>query len=168
MPNPDVLQLEQLYRQIGPDLLCFFRGRIPPGVAAEDLVHDTFVRAIEGIHRLRNSVTPRAYLFGIARHMAADAHRRKRPHEALLDEPAAPHDAEDARLEPMRLAIGELPQTLRETLRLKLEHDLSYDELAEILEVPVGTIRSRLHHAVCKLREAMSDHPEGLPTRRKS
>jgi RNA polymerase sigma-70 factor (ECF subfamily) len=84
-----------------------------------------------------------------------DAHRREKPNEALVGEPAAVERAEDARLETMRLAIGDLPDVLRETLRLKLAHDLSYDELAEVMAVPIGTIRSRLHHAVRTLRGVM-------------
>jgi RNA polymerase sigma-70 factor (ECF subfamily) len=62
----------------------------------------------------------------------------------------------------MRAAITELPGPQRETLMLKLQHELSYEEIAEVLAIPVGTVRSRLHHAVLQLRQIMtgSNHDE--------
>lgn len=70
--------------------------------------------------------------------------------------PAAP---EDARLEALRLAIATLPEPQRETLLLKLHHELSYEEIAESLGIPVGTVRSRLHHALHHLRATLNPPP---------
>jgi RNA polymerase sigma-70 factor, ECF subfamily len=61
----------------------------------------------------------------------------------------------DERLGEMRQAMAKLPQEMRETLELRLADDLSYEEIAAVLEIPVGTVRSRLHNAVKKLREEM-------------
>jgi RNA polymerase sigma-70 factor (ECF subfamily) len=97
-------------------------------------------------------VSRRAYLFGIARHVGLDALRRRKRLDELVEPPAAPSAREDARLETMRAAITELPASQRETLMLKLQHELSYEEIAEVLAIPVGTVRSRLHHAVLHLR----------------
>lgn len=155
---PDAIaQLEQLYRELAPALLAYFRRQPTLGRSADDLVQDTFVRAIRGFSRLRDSVSPRAYLFGIARHVSIDALRAHRPTEELPDElpeldSAAPPDD---RLPAMRAAIAALPAAQRETLQLKLQHDLSYEEIAEVLAIPVGTVRSRLHHAVARLRQAL-------------
>lgn len=152
-----VTQLEALYRDLSPALLAYFRRQRALAGTAEDLLQDTFVRAIRGFARLHGSVSPRAYLFGIARHVSLDALRAHRPTEELFAEPAAPVVApEDARLEPMRAAIASLPEAQRETLLLKLHHELSYDEIAEVLGIPVGTVRSRLHHAVNQLRAALT------------
>jgi RNA polymerase sigma-70 factor (ECF subfamily) len=57
----------------------------------------------------------------------------------------------------MRRAIGRLPPHQRETLQLRLVDDLSYDEIAAVLEIPVGTVRSRLHNAVRTLGELVKD-----------
>jgi RNA polymerase sigma-70 factor (ECF subfamily) len=156
--NDSLARLEQLYREIGPDLLAFFRRRGAAESSADDLLQDTFVRAIRTFDRLKNSVSPRAYLFGIARNVAFDTWRRLKPVEALFREPPATAEEvdEDARLEPMRRAIAQLPATLREIILLKLQHELSYEELAEVLDIPIGTVRSRLHHAVRRLRAALS------------
>lgn len=156
-----VAQLEALYRDLSPALLAYFRRQRALAGTAEDLLQDTFVRAIRGFTRLRSSVSPQAYLFGIARHVSLDALRAHRPTEEFFTEPAAPAAApEDARLDRMRAAIASLPEAQRETLLLKLHHELSYDEIAEVLGIPVGTVRSRLHHAVNQLRAALtSENP---------
>lgn len=148
-------QYDLLYRETGPGLLAYFRRR--PGIAgaAEDLLQDTFVRALRHPERLTASVSPRAYLFGIARHVCMDALRRSRPMAALADAEAEPAESEDVRLEAMREAITGLPEAQREALQLKLHHELSYEEIAEVLGIPIGTVRSRLHHAVLALRAVL-------------
>ena len=52
----------------------------------------------------------------------------------------------------MRRAVADLPAEHRETLELRLHHDLSYEDIAQVLGIPVGTVRSRLHNAVRRLR----------------
>jgi RNA polymerase sigma-70 factor (ECF subfamily) len=152
----EIRQLEQLYQEMGPTLLGYFRRQTALAPAAEDLLQDTFVRALKRIDRLQAAVSQRAYLFGIARHVGIDALRRLRP---LTDLPPDVPDAaksEDDRLELMRHAISELPEGQREALLLKLHHDLSYLEIAEVLAIPVGTVRSRIHNAVLRLRQALN------------
>jgi RNA polymerase sigma-70 factor (ECF subfamily) len=154
--NDEMEQLEQLYRETGPALLAFFRHQPALAGAAEDLLQDTFVRAFRHRDRLDRAVSRRAYLFGIARHVGLDALRQRKPIEEFVESPAAPAVNEDARLESMRAAIAELPPPQRETLLLKLQHELSYEEIAEVLAIPVGTVRSRLHHAVLRLRQILT------------
>jgi RNA polymerase sigma-70 factor (ECF subfamily) len=153
-----VKQLEQLYRDISPALLAYFRRQPALAAAAEDLLQDTFMRAFQRRDRLRASVSPRAYLYGIARHVGLDALRRQRPTEEVNEQThlAVPEVGEDARLEPLRAAIAGLPAPQRETLLLKLQQELSYEEIAEVLAIPVGTVRSRLHHAVLRLRATIN------------
>lgn len=151
------IAIEQLYKDAGPALLAYFRRQ--PGLAgcAEDLVQDTFVRAFRSQERLRESVSQRAYLFGIARHVGFDAMRAARPAvEIPEEEPAAAEPAEDGRLEAMRAAITGLPELQKEALMLKLQQELSYAEIAEVLAIPIGTVRSRLHAAVLQLRQSLN------------
>ena len=149
-------QLERLYRELGPALLGYFRRQPALASNAEDLLQDTFVRALKRSDRLQPPVSPRAYLFGIARHVGLDALRRLRPAEELAPETPAAVKPEDDRLEPMRRAIAQLPEPQREALLLKLQQDLSYDEIAGVLAIPVGTVRSRLHYAVRQLRQTLN------------
>jgi RNA polymerase sigma-70 factor (ECF subfamily) len=150
-------QLDILYREVGPALLAYFRHQPALAAAAEDLLQDTFVRALRRPERLQASSSPRAYLFGIARHVGLDALRRLRPTEELPADTPAPMAVEDARLEQMRAAIAGLPELHREPLLLKLQHDLSYEEIAVVLGIPLGTVRSRLHHAVVLLKQALTE-----------
>ena len=152
-------QIELLYRAAGPGLMAYFRHR--PGLAAtaEDLLQDTFVQALRRPERLASSLSPRAYLFGIARHVGQDALRRQPMLVELTEAAAGPVETEDARLAPMREEIARLPETQREARQLKLQHGLSYEEIAEVLGIPIGTVRSRLHHAVRLRRETFNPTP---------
>ena len=154
--DEEIHRLEQLYHELGPALLGYFRRQPALAPAAEDLLHDTFVRALLRIDRMQTAVSPRGYLFGIARHVGLDALRRMRFRaEAAAEAPAADAPVDD-RLEAMRVAIAGLPEAQREALLLKLDHDLSYTEIAEVLAIPTGTVRSRLHHAVLRLRQTLN------------
>lgn len=149
-------QMDAWYRDIGPSLFAYFRHQPTLASTAEDLVQEVFIRALRHPERLRSADSPPAYLFGIARHVGLDALRRMRPMESLPPDVASPALAEDARLESMRVAIAGLPELHREPLLLKLRHELSYEEIAAVLDIPVGTVRSRLHHAVALLKQALN------------
>jgi len=148
--------LEHLYREAGPALLAYFRHQPSLAGAAEDLLQDTFLRALRQRGRLEKAVSRRAYVFGIARHVGLDALRRVKPGSDPVDVPGVPETQPDERLEAMRAAIAALPPLHREALLLRLQQDFSYDEIAEVLQVPVGTVRSRLHHAVRQLRQTLN------------
>jgi RNA polymerase sigma-70 factor (ECF subfamily) len=154
--DTQIYQWERLYRELGPALLGYFRRQPPLASIAEDLLQDTFVRALKRSDRLQPPVSQRAYLFGIARHVSIDAFRRLRPVEELAPDTPAATKPEDDRLEPMRRAIAGLPLPQREALLLKLQQDLSYEEIAHVLAIPVGTVRSRLHYAVRQLRQTLN------------
>ena len=160
-----VKELEELYRAHGPALLIYLRGQAgQPGVA-EDLLQETFLQAIRCIGRMDDVVSPRAWLFAIARNMTISAWRRRRKTSTLPDEIATAAPVyEDARRETMRQAIAALPEKLRETLKLKLRDDLSYEEIAAVLGIPVGTVRSRLHNAVQQLRETLGPKEDSHET----
>jgi RNA polymerase sigma-70 factor (ECF subfamily) len=146
--------VEVIYKAVGPELLAFFRARHGSPETAEDLLQETFAAVMKNPQRLLQADSPRAYLFGVARNLSADLHRRSRPTEALPDEAELESEekAQDARLEMMREGIRRLNAESRQVLELRLQHELSYEEMAARLSVPIGTIRSRLHHAVRQLR----------------
>jgi RNA polymerase sigma-70 factor (ECF subfamily) len=147
-------RVEKIYREFGPELLAFFRRRHDSPQTAEDLLQETFAAAMKHPGRLLQADSPRAYLFGMARNLSAELHRRSRPTEELPAEPAGDEaDGEDPRLEVMREGIAGLNAASRQVLELRLQRELSYEEIAAALGVPVGTVRSRLHHAVRQLRD---------------
>src|SRR5205823_5165571 len=111
------------------------------GAAADDLLQETFVQAIRGAGRFAEAISPRAWLFAIARNVAIAARRRLRLHAPLPTDCAADlQPAEDPRLEAMRSAIARLPDGQREALELRLRDDLSYEEIADVLRIPIGTV----------------------------
>ena len=151
----DIDRIEALYREHGGALLVYLR-RMFGGAVAEDLLHETFMRALRSPESLARAQSPRAWLFGVARHVGLDALRRRRCVELPADV-ASPEDAEtDDRMDRVRQAVARLPCDQRETLELRLADELTYEEIAAALEIPVGTVRSRLHHAVRQLRELLT------------
>ena len=154
--EPADLAVESAYREVGPFLLAYFQRRHGNPQTAQDLLQETFAAVLRSPDRWRQAQSPRAYLFGVARNLSADFFRRCHPAEELPPEsPAAEPSLSDPRLEQMRAAIGQLNAASRQVLELRLQRELSYEAMAEFLRVPVGTVRSRLHHAVRQLREHM-------------
>ena len=84
----------------------------------------------------------------------------KKMHAALERGIGVAEETKDAvGIEEMREAIAGLPAHLRETLELRLRDELSYEEIAQVLEIPMGTVRSRLHGALKLLREKLNEEP---------
>lgn len=146
--------MENIYQEMGPELLTFFQRRHGSLETAEDLLQETFAAVMKHPERLLQADSPRAYLFGVARNLSAEMYRRSHPTEGLPAEPQM-NDEEpaDPRLDVMREGIVRLTAASRQVLELRLYRELSYEEMAATLGVPVGTIRSRLYHAVQRLRE---------------
>ncbi len=122
---------------------------------AQDLLQETFVQAIRSKDKLSNVSSPRAWLFGVARNLAMNSIRRRPSVVSLPANLSQDCSPPDPRVEEMRQAITKLPIAQQETLELRLTRDLSYQEIATVLEIPLGTVRSRLHNAVNHLRQVM-------------
>lgn len=156
--SPQQTELETLYRLHAADLLRFLERRCAGAGEPEDLLQQTFVEAARHADRWRTARSARAWLFGVARHVAMAAARRLRLRatRALPAELASETAGEpDPRLEALREAMNALSPTQRETLELRIRDGLSYAEIAEMLDVPIGTVRSRLHQAVARLSDAV-------------
>jgi len=148
-------QIERFYENHAGEVLSYLARRCPDG-AAHDLLQETFLHVVRQAGRLESVSMPRAWLLGTARHILARYYRSR----ATSIENAAPQlpahaVSEDARMPAVREAIASLPSELRETLELRLEQELSYEEIAGVLEIPIGTVRSRLHGAVRQLRATL-------------
>ena len=154
--DDDLAQVRTLYAEHGAALLRYLQGITRHAASAEDLLQDVFVQAIRYLERLREARSPRAWLFGVARHLGINAVNRNRANCALPDGLASPEaEPESDRIQTMWKAISELPAGQREALELRIRAELSYGEIAEALQVPIGTVRSRLHSAVQTLRHTL-------------
>jgi RNA polymerase sigma-70 factor (ECF subfamily) len=126
---------------------------------AEDVAQDAFLRAYHRLGRFRGDASFRTWLLRIAHNSAVDALGRRRPHVAPdPDELGEPRDVEESRLPAERLERRERLRRLEGKLALlRSEHrtvlvlrdveGLSYEEIAEVTEMPVGSVKGRLHRA---------------------
>ena len=164
--EPDCLA--ELVRRYSPELFGFVLRYVANGTAAEDLIQEAFVQ----VHTSAESFDPerrfKPWLYTIAANKARDWLRsRKRRSEQSLDasdgdsgrgglaeqlpDAGAPVEEDLARAEQaeqVRALIERMPEHLREILILGYYQQLPYAEIAEILAIPLGTVKSRLHSAV--------------------
>lgn len=133
---------------------------------ADDLVQDTFVRAFQYFDQFRAGTNARAWLFRILTNLFINAYRRNKrePERSSFEEledfylynrladanqSGGSEPPEQAVLnkiqgDAVREAITKLPDEYRETVVLADIHEFSYQEISEMLEIPIGTVRSRL------------------------
>ena len=159
----DTDTIGRLYGQHAGELYHYLARRCPDAATAGDLLQETFLQVVRQSDQLAKVAIPRAWLFAIARNMLARHYRRQRDPEPVAQLWYEPAEKKDDRLAVMREAIGSLSTELRDTLELRLEQELSYEEIAHVLDVPVGTVRSRLHNAVRQLRDLMNQQEETNP-----
>lgn len=155
--------LERLFTESAGDLARYFSRRHGVGEMVQDLVQETFLQMARGLQGGKQLQCARGYLFGIARHLSQaawtkNAENRLVPFDAVTHEAATPVD--DDRVSAARETISALAPIQREILDLRFSQGLSYAEIAEALGIPIGTVRSRLHHAVAEVRQRLeSDEP---------
>jgi RNA polymerase sigma-70 factor (ECF subfamily) len=130
---------------------------------AEDAAQDAFVRAWDALPRYRHRGTFKAWLYRIALNCARDALRRRRPTADVDALPLRSHapgpERQLLRRERAALvqkAVLRLPEASRAALVLREYQGLSYREIAEALDLPMGTVMSRLHYARLRLREMLT------------
>jgi RNA polymerase sigma-70 factor (ECF subfamily) len=131
---------------------------------AEDLVHDALVKAYERRLTFKVGGNLRSWLLSILHNTHVDGRRsnaaRKRRDDAVVleDEPFQPPVQEDAvQLAQIRNVFLDLPLEQREALHLVAIEDMSYQEAADALGIPVGTLMSRVSRARAKLRTYEDD-----------
>lgn len=117
---------------------------------AEDVAQETFVQAFLHLQRFRNKANLFTWLYRIAVNACRMRLRRRRP-LPLENEPSALDDAMDEhawiRKHRVDEVLRQLPEPLREVLILREIHELGYEEIAQVLGIPIGTVRSRLFAA---------------------
>jgi RNA polymerase sigma-70 factor (ECF subfamily) len=142
---------------------------------AEDVVQETLLRAFRSIDTFDGRYA-RAWLLTILRNAERNRHRRRRPE--LLSDPDMAEDlgpstepdeveflAETSEFNGVvAAALAELPDVFREVVELVDVNDLSYQEAADLLGVPLGTVMSRLHRGRRRMREALGSVGYGPAT----
>jgi RNA polymerase sigma-70 factor (ECF subfamily) len=151
---------------------------------AEDLVQETYVRALQAMGRLRPASNIKGWLFTILRNVWFNQLRKWRNGPQIVGIEVGDDGIADSIVEPskdsyeiyvskmeterVRAAIQDLPVEFREIILLREYEDLSYLEIASVLGCPVGTVMSRLGRARAKLRLLLSEtlqRPDSPPVR---
>lgn len=141
------------------EYLNFFRGL---GVYhdAEDLVQELFLRLFRYRHRYRVKASWRTFAYRLARQVWIDRIRRRSRREAFtekyaaqleLDAPLQNKGMENLSHEEVRMTVDRLPPAMKEVVVLSVFQGLNYTETAKVLKIPVGTVKSRMYHAVRRL-----------------
>jgi RNA polymerase sigma-70 factor (ECF subfamily) len=153
---------DELIRRWHEPLFKYARRLTGDDDAAAETMQDAWLRVVRGIARLREPDRLRAWLFGITRRVVMD--RLRASYSAPMTVPVEDVDvaAEDERdladdLAVMHEELNQLPLLEREVLVLFYLRELTLSELADVLGVPIGTIKSRLFRARHSLRTQLEE-----------
>ena len=174
--------LDALVDRHHASLVRYFQVQSRSRETAEDLAQEVWIRVIRHRRRYRPTARFVTYLFSIARNLWIDRYRSNRaaPPTVSADREVGgeedgvrlssllpgkePEPSERASVheeaERVLAALQDLPEGLREVFELGEIQGLKYADVAEIMDIPVGTVKSRMHAAVERLREALAP-PKG-------
>ena len=152
-------------RKFEKNLLNFFWRQGVSLSEGEDLVQETYLRLWKYRREYKPAAKLSTFLFLMARQVRIDALRRQTRRanrertslEATSLQGSAVTSRIDAR-EDVRWALAKLSEPLRDVIELGVFQDLPYAEVAEILGIPVGTVKSRMHNALKELKEIFDEH----------
>ncbi len=152
--------LKTLYEQNAAQIFSYLLGQLNDDrLLAEEVLQDIMVAVWRGAARFRADSSPRTWLFSIVRHHTINAIQRRKPNPLPLDNPdnlpAANPIEQHEQIENLRSALRKLNDKHREVLEFIFFHGFSYAETATVLNIPIGTVRSRLNRAKTALHRLL-------------
>lgn len=184
--NGDAGAFAELVQRYEGELYNYLRRYLGDAALAEDAFQATFLQVHLKCEQFTADRRFRPWVYTIATHQAIDTQRRNKRHRAAsLDRRTSQHEGNDLgaliellstkepgpvaqlddveRRDWIRQQVDRLPEGLRAALAMVYYQGMKYREVAEVLSIPVGTVKSRVHSAVLKLNEAWMDaHPPDL------
>ncbi len=153
-----------------PRLRRYARALLGDRAAADDLVQDTLERAWARFGQWRVDNPLRPWLFAIMHNLRMDQLRKPQVIVAAFEDeiaalPARPTQADRIELADLAAVIGRLPEEQRAVLLLVAIEEMRYDQVAETLGIPLGTVMSRLARGRERLRRLLDGQPEVIPLR---
>lgn len=156
--NGDEDALEAIYSLLKPALYSFIFRYTREEQFSIDIVQDSFVK----LQRYRHHYDPKkgsikSYLFQIAFRLMTDKLNRRKKWRTFLPflTPIAEGGMDHADRITIREAVSKLPEIQRAVILLYYYHDMTYEEISQILNIPQGTAKSRLHRAIKHLKEEL-------------
>ena len=166
------------------ELYGYLRRYVGDATLAEDVFQNTFLKVYEKLDQYEQGRPFRPWLYTIATHQAVDTLRRQNRRKAvsldrhgssglesdqssladlLVARDESPQDAmsREEQKQALRQAVEELPELYRQVMLLAYYQEMKYKDIAEVLGVPLGTVKSRLHAAVNRLMGKLKDATEG-------
>lgn len=176
--NGELDAFTMLVRRHQNALINFFYHLCYDRMTAEDLTQEVFVRLYTHLDRYEPRTKFTSFLFKVARNLWIDQIRKNNPQPRAVSMDAAVHDDPqetfrdriDARepspaevaarmetVDALHRAIQRLPEEHRMVVILSEIHGLRYEEIGEILNIPVGTVKSRMHNAIGRLKDLLKN-----------
>lgn len=158
----DERAFRQLLDEFGARTLRYLRGLV--GDDADDVQQDVWLSVYRAIATLANPSAFRTWLFSTTRRRALDHLRKRRREQELIvdaDDDATYDAADESALDAFEGGtlddvLAGLPPPQREVLLLRFQDQMSYSEIAVIVGCPVGTVKTRIHHAKRKLHDILT------------
>ncbi|MFI6600607.1 RNA polymerase sigma factor [Nonomuraea sp. NPDC050536] len=158
----DTAALTALYERFGDRLYAFLCRLARDEGTAEEILQDTLFAVWRSAGAYQGWSSVSTWLFGVARRQAYNRLRGEPPPVAAeprdLAEPVPGPEERALEDDWLQGALAMLPLAHREVVVLHFLCDLGYPEIAEVLDIPLGTVKSRVHHARAKLRECLGEH----------
>ena len=151
-----MITFHEIYERYSKDVYRYAFWLAGSADDADDITSETFARAWVGREEIRTE-TVKAYLFAIARNLYLKGWRQTKRRTDLsrdhIDSKPAPEQIVESRLELQRAmdAIQSLPEADRAAFLLRVQHELPYEEIARILQLPLTTVKVKIHRARLKL-----------------
>jgi RNA polymerase sigma-70 factor (ECF subfamily) len=154
------VDLEQLVREHQPMVFSLAYHFLRDRARAEDLAQDVFLHLHQKLHELASPAHVKFWLRRVTAHRCIDESRRAKwrngPGLDSVPEPSVPAaDSDFLRADALRKLVASLPEKARFVVILRYQEDLEPTEIAEILNLPLGTVKSQLHRALAILRRKL-------------
>ena len=163
----DLRAFDVLYERYEAPLFGFLRRQLNDATEAEDVLHEAFMAVLREREAGKSARSFKAWLFQVARHLCLNRVRTRQRSAKASDGVAVLMEVAQLTAQPeqalqhrqtadaLKVAVSKLPPQLSELYHLRAG-GLSYEELSDVLGVPLGTVKSRMHELVKRLKEEVA------------
>jgi RNA polymerase sigma-70 factor (ECF subfamily) len=154
----------EIYKRYSRQVYNYMLRMVNDAAGAEDVMQEVFLAVWKGSHKFQQRSTPKTWIYRIAYHQAISwlrSHPKKQSSFDIGDEYEDDNSPEEAAIASgqsylVRKAINQLPLKHRSVIELVFVQDMSYSEIAEVLDCPIGTVKSRMTYALRTMNQILS------------